>query len=206
MIILKWKTTGWRGQFLKYFQFSEKIRVFNLYLILTLHKICQNTGFPWPVFSRIRIVDSVLIRKNTGQRIPVFWYILIVIMYSSRATFCCVQRLIFNSLLLKDIQKALNSLEKILFKNRQIIHWTHRKMVKRSEQVNLNEDLLSVNLMDIYLEGKIRFRSSPPEVFWKKVFLKYAANLLEQTHVEVWFQWSSFATLLKSHFCMGVLL
>ena len=115
MIILKCKTTGWRGQFLKYFQFSEKIRVFNLDLILTLHKICQNTGFPWPVFSRIRIVDSVLIRKNTGQRIPVFWYILNVIMYSSRVTFWCIQGLISNSLLLKDIQKALNSLEKILF-------------------------------------------------------------------------------------------
>ena len=35
---------------------------------------------------------------------------------------------------------------------------------------------------------------------------KYEAHLLENTHVQVWFQLSCFATLLKSHFGMGVLL
>ena len=35
---------------------------------------------------------------------------------------------------------------------------------------------------------------------------KYAANLPEHIYDEVWFQKSCFATLLKSHFVMGVLL
>ena len=53
------------------------------------------------------------------------------------------------------------------------------------------------------------FRSSHPDVFLGKgvlkVFWKYAANLQENTHAEVWFQKSYFATLLKSHFGMGIL-
>ena len=40
----------------------------------------------------------------------------------------------------------------------------------------------------------------------KKIFWKYAVNLQENTHAEVWFQYSCFATLLKSHFGMGILL
>ena len=40
----------------------------------------------------------------------------------------------------------------------------------------------------------------------KNVFLKCAANLHENTHVEVWVQKSCKATLLKSHFGLGVLL
>ena len=40
---------------------------------------------------------------------------------------------------------------------------------------------------------------------YEKVFWKYAANLLENTDAEVWFQWSSFATLLKLHFGMRAL-
>ena len=39
----------------------------------------------------------------------------------------------------------------------------------------------------------------------EKVFWKYAAHLQENTHAEVWFQESCFATLLKSHFDMGIL-
>ena len=34
----------------------------------------------------------------------------------------------------------------------------------------------------------ISYRSSRPEVFLKNVFWKYAANLQENTHAEVWFQ------------------
>ena len=42
-------------------------------------------------------------------------------------------------------------------------------------------------------------------IFSKKlVFWKYVANLQENTHAEVWFQWSCFATLLKLHFGVGV--
>ena len=41
-------------------------------------------------------------------------------------------------------------------------------MVKRSEQVNLNEDLLSVNLMDIYLEGKNKIQKQPSRGVLKK--------------------------------------
>ena len=40
----------------------------------------------------------------------------------------------------------------------------------------------------------------------EKVLWKYAANLQENTHAEVQFQRSCFATLLKSHFGMSVLL
>ena len=39
----------------------------------------------------------------------------------------------------------------------------------------------------------------------EKVFWKYAANL-QNTHAEVFFQKSCFASLLKSHFSMDVLL
>ena len=38
------------------------------------------------------------------------------------------------------------------------------------------------------------------------MFWKYAANLQENTYAEVWFQQICFATLLKSHFGMVVLL
>ena len=41
---------------------------------------------------------------------------------------------------------------------------------------------------------------------YKKVFRKYAANLQENNHAEVRFQYSYFATLLKSHFSVGVFL
>ena len=37
------------------------------------------------------------------------------------------------------------------------------------------------------LATEAAIRSSPPEVFLKKVFRKYAANLQENTHAEVWF-------------------
>ena len=41
---------------------------------------------------------------------------------------------------------------------------------------------------------------------YKKVFRKYGVNLQENNHVEMRFQQSYNATLLKSHFGMGVLL
>ena len=40
----------------------------------------------------------------------------------------------------------------------------------------------------------------------EKVFWKFAANLQKNIHAEVWFQYSCFAILLKSHIGMGVLL
>ena len=40
--------------------------------VVALRKICQNRGFLWPVFSRIR---AALIRESTSQRKPVFWNI-----------------------------------------------------------------------------------------------------------------------------------
>ena len=40
-------------------------------------QMCQGTGFLTHTFSHTeKIVDSVLIRENTGQRKPVFWHIL----------------------------------------------------------------------------------------------------------------------------------
>ena len=42
--------------------------------------------------------------------------------------------------------------------------------------------------------------------FYKKVFWKYAANLQENTHAEVTFQWSCFEALLRWHFGMGFLI
>ena len=41
---------------------------------------------------------------------------------------------------------------------------------------------------------------------YKGVFWKLAGNLHENNHVKRWFQESCFATLLKSHFDMGLLL
>ena len=41
---------------------------------------------------------------------------------------------------------------------------------------------------------------------YKRVFWKHAGNLHENNHVKMWFQESCFATLLKSHFDMGLLL
>ena len=50
-------------------------------------------------------------------------------------------------------------------------------------------------------------RSNHLQFFLKnKVFWKYAANSQENTHAEVRYQYSCSATLLKSHFGMGVLL
>ena len=63
--------------------------------------------------------------------------------------------------------------------------------------------------------GKTKtFRNSHPEVFLGKVFWKYAANLQDNTHAGVLFQQgcfatctsACFATLLKSHFGMGIFL
>ena len=47
-------------------------------LAQSLHKICQNTGFLWPIFFRIMTESSIpsLYGKNTGQRKPLFWHIL----------------------------------------------------------------------------------------------------------------------------------
>ena len=47
---------------------------------------------------------------------------------------------------------------------------------------------------------------TPHRCSYKKMFRKYAANLQENTHVEVLFQSSCKATILKSHFSMSVLL
>ena len=70
---------------LMYFYFLKKYEIhilvndtFDWSNSSTLHKICKNTGFHWPVFSRTfsSIVDSVLIRENTGQWTTVFSHIL----------------------------------------------------------------------------------------------------------------------------------
>ena len=58
--------------------------------------------------------------------------------------------------------------------------------------------LLAVN----YFQKKHLSEAAVSRCSLKKVFWKYAANLLENTHEEVQFQ----AILLKSHFGMGVLL
>ena len=44
------------------------------------------------------------------------------------------------------------------------------------------------------------------DILQKKVFCKYIPNLQEDVHVEVLFQSSYHASLLKSHFCMSVFL
>ena len=47
---------------------------------------------------------------------------------------------------------------------------------------------------------------SPWEVFLRKVALKICSKLTREQHAKVWFQQTCFATLLKSHFVMCVLL
>ena len=43
---------------------------------ITLHKICENTGFHWYAYSQDTIVDSVLMQENMGHWKPVFSHIL----------------------------------------------------------------------------------------------------------------------------------
>ena len=50
---------------------------------IPLRKICQSEAFLWLAFSRI--VDSVLIRKNMGQRKPVFCQLLRRLLYIKRS-------------------------------------------------------------------------------------------------------------------------
>ena len=49
-----------------------------IFLKVSLRKICENTGFLWPIYFlyKERLYDSVLIREDTGQIKPVFWHIL----------------------------------------------------------------------------------------------------------------------------------
>ena len=50
------------------------------------------------------------------------------------------------------------------------------------------------------------FQKQPPTgVLSKSCSENYAANLQDNTHAEVWFQYSCKATLLKSYFGMDVL-
>ena len=41
--------------------------------VISLRKIFQNTGLRFSSFPRLRIYDSVLIRKNAGLRKPLYW-------------------------------------------------------------------------------------------------------------------------------------
>ena len=43
-------------------------------------------------------------------------------------------------------------------------------------------------ILTIYLYKGIIFKSSPPWLLFKSVSCKYAANVQEETHVEMWFQ------------------
>ena len=53
----------------------------------------------------------------------------------------------------------------------------------------------------MFLVSELKKQLSKEEVFWK-----YETRLQENTHAEVRYQWSCFATLLKSYFRMGFLL
>ena len=55
----------------------------------------------------------------------------------------------------------------------------------------------------LYYLHPAKSRSSPPEVFLKKVFWKYTVNLQENTHAEVWFQKSCFQITFR-HGCSPV--
>ena len=66
-------------------------------------------------------------------------------------------------------------------------------------------DLLAFSIKHWRLTAEIN-RRAIQRYFQEKVFWKYAATLQENTNAEVQFQQSYFATLLKSHFRMGVLL
>ena len=57
-----------------------------------------------------------------------------------------------------------------------------------------------------FKESSICATQMKPATGVRKKKLKYAASLQENTHAKVWFQWSYYATLLKSHFGKGVLL
>ena len=55
----------------------QKWFLWNIYYLPALHKICENTGFHWRVFSRIMTKSTILyiIRENTDQWRPVFSHV-----------------------------------------------------------------------------------------------------------------------------------
>ena len=57
-----------------------------------------------------------------------------------------------------------------------------------------------------YRISSVNLRSRHTEVFLGKGVLKRCSQLQESTHAKGWFQYTCFATLLKSHFGMGALL
>ena len=60
------------------------VSCFCLGKITALRKICKNTGFRWPIFSR-RFIDSVLISKNTGLRARILAYFTQCVFWSQFA-------------------------------------------------------------------------------------------------------------------------
>ena len=63
-----------------------------------------------------------------------------------------------------------------------------------------------MRIIFLYVAAIAKARSSHPEVFLRKGILKTCNKFTGEHHAEVWFQESCFATLLKLHFGMGVLL
>ena len=80
-------------------------------------------------------------------------------------------------------------------------YWEVREISIESEFTNLKRTCATKSRKSIYFTEATIQRCS-----YKKVFWKYAANLQKNTHAEVWLRWTCFASLLKSHICMGDLL
>ena len=68
-------------------------------------------------------------------------------------------------------------------------------------KLNSNYTAIPYALVEVWTSEAALQRCS-----YKKVFWKYAANIQENIHGKVWFQYSYLATLLKSPISMGVLL
>ena len=103
-------------------------------------------------------------------------------------------KLFINTFLSKFIGGYRENYSSILIRLRQ--HWPicHPTTARRGWVKEMNKQVSYIQ------------KQPPRGVLRKKVFWKYAANVQENTHAEVWFQQSCFPTLLKSHFGLVVLL
>ena len=93
-------------------------------------------------------------------------------------------------------------------KNETKKDWISKNELNKSDNFEFDDrrTLTIFNKSWSYMRNNLEEKQPPGGVLrQQKMFWKYAPNLKENTHVEVWFQKSSKATLLKSHFGIGVL-
>ena len=101
-----------------------------------------------------------------------------------------------------DIFSLIAVIYFILVVNEKLVKKLEKEYLKSKYITNFKKFFIAcgiIKLTKVFTEGALQRCS------YKKAFWKYAANLQENTHAEMWFQQSYKVTLLKSHFVRGVL-